>query len=138
MAKTKEQSIKRELIAGGTLMTLSMPLVLFVLFGVFMSIIIGAAFLSGDATREFGLSMLAVYGSLMLIFGWLFWRIGKRVRLLFHRRTLLQQENERVADMLDTSAAATRLQDRDGISQTSDIEEHQHVQTTLIAKHEQT
>lgn len=111
MAKTKEQSIKRELITGGTLMTLSLPLVLFVLFGMFMSIIIGAAFLSGSATREVGLSMLAVYGSLMLIFGWLFWRISKRVRLLFHRRTLLQQENERVADMIDTSAE-TRLSDQ--------------------------
>lgn len=131
MSKTKKQNINRELLLGGTLLTLIIPLVLLMVVFTVAGVVAGSYLaLAMDGFSSVGLSMVAVYGAFLLTFGWLFWRIGKRAWHLIQRKRDIIAEQERVSSLMGDIAAERRLREHDLDNQSDEYLLHQQENKT--------
>lgn len=111
IAKKKQQNINRELILGTGAIALVFPM----MFTAITFSVIGVAFGimlllgSNDVPTTSALSMVLVYGSVLLIFAFSLRLFIKRFYTLLNRKRALENEQQRVADILDTTGAVGRL-----------------------------
>jgi len=114
IGKKKKQNINRELIVGTGALALILPMMLtavtFSIVGVAMGILL--LLWSDDTSTTEALHMMLVYGSSLLVFAVGIRLFIRRYRLLLNRRQALQNENERVAELLDTTSAEQRLSEQ--------------------------
>jgi hypothetical protein len=115
-AKKKKQNINHELRLGGCAVLFMSPLI-FIAFGMsiigFLSLIIsliGASSPTYNGTDMWLKVMLGLTTAIYLTVGVKF---IQRFRELYRMRYILKTEQERVAHMIDTSSAESRLKDHD-------------------------
>lgn len=128
IAKKKQQNINRELILGTGAIALIFPM----MFSAITFSVIGVAFGillllgSNDVPTTSAMTMVLVYGSVLLIFAFSLRLFIKRFYTLLNRKRALENEHQRVADILDTSGAVGRLAQHD-THQTDDIVTADHL-----------
>lgn len=114
MNKPKTQNPNHKLFINGCfLMLFFTPLIVMLtiatVIGAFDALVL---VLSQGNLRLIEYVGVGVLISFCVVYCWISWRMIRRFRLLLQHRHHLSLENQRVADMIDTSAAATRLSEQ--------------------------
>jgi|GEM_PF-1874850 len=117
LAKKKKRNINRELRVGGCIAIFTSPLiVLAFVLGIYGFLIALERFISNSSlnyTPPVSLSMMVGFGVLCLILMGTGYKFIQRFRALIQVQQHLKTEQERVAQLVDTSSAVDRLKDRD-------------------------